>query len=399
MTLNSIQEAITDFKTGKPIVIIDDEGRENEGDIVASAALAVPETLNFMIHKAGGLICAPMPKDYAERLHLPLMTDHNEESHSTAFTISVDAKNGITTGISAFDRAKTANILADNASTAADLARPGHLFPLVAKEGGILRRAGHTEAAVDLCNLSGLPPVALICEVIKEDGEMARADYLAEFSSREGLKIISVKDLINYRYQHEKFIEKVVEVDLPLPQGNFKCIGYNDTISKKPYLAITMGELNETPTLVRVHSSCMTGDIFHSLRCDCGEQLDQAFNMIAKEGKGVLLYIDQEGRGIGIMNKLKAYALQDQGVDTVDANIMLGFAPDLREYGIGAQVLSDLGIKKLRLMTNNPKKIVGLSGYGLEVVEVVPIITKPNEHNKKYLDTKRTRMGHYLGEK
>jgi len=399
MTLNSINEAILDFKAGRAIVVIDDEGRENEGDIIASAALATPDTLNFMIHKAGGLICAPMPNETAKRLGLPLMTEKNEESHSTAFTISVDAKHNITTGISAKDRSCTANVLADENATAGDLVRPGHLFPLIAKYGGVLIRAGHTEAAVDLCKLSGLSPVALICEVIKDDGEMARAGDLAEFAKAEGLKIISVKDLIDYRYKTERFIEKVVEVNLPLPQGNFRCVCYNDILTEKPYLALTMGELDENPTLVRVHSSCITGDIFHSLRCDCGEQLEKALENIAKEGKGVLLYVDQEGRGIGLANKLKAYALQDDGADTVDANIMLGFAPDLREYGIGAQVLSDLGLKKLRLMTNNPKKIVGLSGYGLEVVEVVPIVTTPNEHNKRYLDTKQQRMGHYLERK
>jgi 3,4-dihydroxy 2-butanone 4-phosphate synthase/GTP cyclohydrolase II len=392
----TIAEAAADLKAGKCIVVIDDESREDEGDLVASAAMATPETINLMIKEARGLICVPMTAERATTLNLPPMVASNEDAHCTAFTISTDARQGITTGISASDRAITANVLADYTKTADDIVRPGHMFPLIAREGGILQRAGHTEASVDLCKIAGLPPVGLICEVIQDDGTMARQAQLIEFAHKFGLKIVNVKQIIEYRNRYEKLIKRVVDTLLPTEYGDFKAICYTSEIDNRPYLAITLGELNEDPILTRVHSSCLTGDVFHSLRCDCGEQLKRALEMIQEEGRGVLLYIDHEGRGIGLANKLRAYELQDKGADTVEANEMLGFAADLRDYGIGAQVLCDLGLRKLRLLTNNPRKIIGLEGYGLEVVEAVPIIIDPNKHNEKYLRTKRDKLGHLL---
>jgi 3,4-dihydroxy 2-butanone 4-phosphate synthase/GTP cyclohydrolase II len=349
-----------------------------------------------MIKEARGLICVPMTAERATALNLPPMVASNEDAHCTAFTISTDARQGITTGISASDRAITANVLADYTKTADDIVRPGHMFPLIAREGGILQRAGHTEASVDLCKIAGLPPVGLICEVIQDDGTMARQAQLIEFAHKFDLKIVNVKQIIEYRNRYEKLIKRVVDTLLPTEYGDFKAICYTSEIDNRPYLAITLGELNEDPILTRVHSSCLTGDVFHSLRCDCGEQLKRALEMIQEEGRGVLLYIDHEGRGIGLANKLRAYELQDKGADTVEANEMLGFAADLRDYGIGAQVLCDLGLRKLRLLTNNPRKIIGLEGYGLEVVEAVPIIIDPNKHNEKYLRTKRDKLGHLL---
>jgi 3,4-dihydroxy 2-butanone 4-phosphate synthase/GTP cyclohydrolase II len=337
-----------------------------------------------------------MTADRATALNLPPMVASNEDAHCTAFTISTDARHGITTGISASDRAITANILADYSKTADDIVRPGHMFPLIAREGGILQRAGHTEASVDLCKIAGLPPVGLICEVIKDDGAMARQEELIKFAQKFNLKIVNVKQIIEYRNRNEKLVKRVVDTLLPTEYGDFKAICYTSDIDNRPYLAITLGELNEEPILTRVHSSCLTGDVFHSLRCDCGEQLKRALEMIQEEGRGVLLYIDHEGRGIGLANKLRAYELQDKGADTVEANEMLGFPADLRDYGIGAQVLCDLGLKKLRLLTNNPRKIIGLEGYGLEVVEAVPIQITPNEHNERYLQTKRDKLGHLL---
>ncbi len=392
----TIAEATADLKAGKCIVVIDDESREDEGDLVASAAMATQETINLMIREARGLICVPMTADRATALNLPPMVASNEDAHCTAFTVSTDAKHGITTGISASDRAITANVLADMSKTADDIVRPGHMFPLIAREGGILQRAGHTEASVDLCKIAGLPPVGLICEVIQDDGTMARQPELIKFAKKFDLKIVNVKQIIEYRNRHEKLIKRVVDTLLPTEYGNFKAICYTSDIDNRPYLAITLGELNEEPILTRVHSSCLTGDVFHSLRCDCGEQLKRALEMIQEEGRGVLLYIDHEGRGIGLANKLRAYELQDKGADTVEANEMLGFPADLRDYGIGAQVLCDLGLKKLRLLTNNPRKIIGLDGYGLEIVEAVPIRITPNKHNEKYLRTKRDKMGHLL---
>ncbi|MHB9026582.1 MAG: bifunctional 3,4-dihydroxy-2-butanone-4-phosphate synthase/GTP cyclohydrolase II [Armatimonadota bacterium] len=393
-----IEDALDDLRQGKCIIVVDDESRENEGDLVAAAELATPETLNLMMREARGLICVPMSRLRAETLGLPPMVAANQDAHCTAFTVSVDARNGIATGISAHDRSHTARVLADPASGAHDLVRPGHLFPLIAREGGVLQRAGHTEATVDLCTLAGLQPVGIICEIINDDGTMARQPELEHFAQTHGLKIISVKQLIAYRHRHEHHVRREVETLLPTEYGLFRAVCYSCDIDERPYLALVLGELDEQPTLVRVHSSCLTGDVFHSLRCDCGEQLHQAMEMIQEAGKGVMLYIDQEGRGIGLLNKLRAYALQEQGADTVEANEMLGFPADLRDYGIGAQILADLGLRQLRLMTNNPKKIVGLEGYGLEVVEVVPICMPPNPHNVRYLQAKREKLGHLLSD-
>jgi len=391
-----VEDALADIARGKCVLVVDDERRENEGDLVAAAQLATPEVLNLMIREARGLVCMPMTRQRADALGLPPMVAQNQEAHCTAFTVSVDARSGVTTGISAADRSRTAQLLADPNSTAQDFVRPGHLFPLVARAGGVLERAGHTEAAVDLCRLAGLQPVGVICEVINDDGTMARQPELLKFARAHELNIITVKQIIAYRHRHERLIQRVVETALPTSVGRFNAICYSCTINDRPYLALTLGELTSEPTLVRVHSSCLTGDVFHSLRCDCGEQLERALEMIKEEGRGVLLYIDQEGRGIGLANKLRAYALQDHGADTVEANEMLGFPADLRDYGIGAQILADLGLKKLRLMTNNPRKIVGLEGYDLEVVEAVPIVMPPNPYNERYLNTKREKMGHLL---
>lgn len=392
----NVEDALTDIRAGKCIIVVDDEGRENEGDLIAAAQLATPETLNLMIRDARGLVCVPMAKERADALELPPMVTSNQERHGTAFTVSVDARIGISTGISAADRTRTVRLLADRTCSAQDFVRPGHLFPLAAREGGVLQRAGHTEAAVDLCTLAGLAPVGVICEIINDDGTMARQAELLCFAEAHQLKLISVKQIIAYRYRHEHLVNREVDTTLPTRYGDFRAICYSSHLDARPYLALTLGELDTEPTLVRVHSSCLTGDVFHSLRCDCGEQLECALAMIQKAGKGVLLYIDQEGRGIGLTNKLRAYALQDHGADTVEANEMLGFAADLRDYGIGAQVLENLGLRKLRLITNNPKKIVGLEGYGLEVVEAVPICMPSNPHNERYLRTKREKLGHLL---
>ena len=393
-----VEDALADMRAGKCVIVVDDESRENEGDLVAAAERITPETLNLMIREAGGLICVPMSAARAVELGLPPMVATNQESHKTAFTVSVDARTGITTGISAADRARTARLLADPCTTADDLVRPGHLFPLSARAGGVLQRAGHTEATVDMCNLAGLQPVGVICEIINSDGTMARLPELMEFARKHELKLVTVQQIIAYRHQHERLIKRVVETGLPTRFGPFRAVCYTSTIDEVPYIALVLGEIDAQPTLVRVHSSCLTGDVFHSLRCDCGEQLEHSMKMIQAEGKGVLLYIDQEGRGIGLANKLRAYKLQDEGADTVEANIMLGFAPDLRDYGVGAQILADLGLRKLRLITNNPRKIVGLEGYGLETVEIVQSHIKPNKYNERYLRTKRDKMGHLLEE-
>jgi len=396
--LNSISEAIEDIKAGKIIIVVDDDDRENEGDFLAAARFATPEVINFMARYGRGLICAPITQKRAVELELEPMVGHNTSSHETAFTVSVDLiGNGCTTGISATDRSKTTLALIDPATKPEELGRPGHIFPLIAKDGGVLRRAGHTEAAVDLAVMAGLEPAGLICEIMKEDGEMARVPDLMIFAKEFDMKIVSVKDLISYRLEHETMIRKEVSVKLPTEFGVFDMVAYTQLDTGENHLALVKGtwEDNE-PVLVRVHSSCVTGDIFGSCRCDCGPQLHKAMEMIEKEGKGVILYMNQEGRGIGLINKLKAYNLQENGFDTVDANLQLGFKMDQRDYGIGAQILRSLNITKMRLMTNNPKKRAGLVGYGLEVVENVPMEISPNPHNETYLKTKRDKMGHAI---
>jgi len=393
---DQVEQALVDLRSGKCVIVVDDESRENEGDLIAAAENVTSATMNFMMRDARGLICIPMAAERAMQLGLPPMVATNQESHGTAFTVSVDARHGVTTGISAADRALTARLLADPRAHAEDFVRPGHLFPLAAREGGVLQRAGHTEASVDLCRLAGLSPVGVICEITNDDGTMARRPQLDAFALQYDLRIISVQQIIAYRHRHERLITREVVTKLPTALGDFRAIAYSSSIDARPYLALTLGELDSEPTLVRVHSSCLTGDVFHSLRCDCGEQLQRAMAIIQHEGKGAILYVQQEGRGIGLVNKLRAYALQDDGADTVEANEMLGFPADLRDYGISAQVLADLGLRKLRLLTNNPRKIVGLEGYSLEIVEVVPIRTLPNPHNAQYLRTKREKMGHLL---
>jgi 3,4-dihydroxy 2-butanone 4-phosphate synthase/GTP cyclohydrolase II len=399
MALASIKEVIEDIKAGKFIILVDDEDRENEGDMIIAAEKVTPESINFMAKNARGLICMPIIGSRLEDLRIPMMIGENTARHGTAFTVSVDAKiQGATTGISAYDRAVTVKAMIDPATKPEDLGRPGHIFPIRAREGGVLVRVGHTEATVDLAKLAGLYPAGLCCEIMNEDGTMARMPQLEELATRFGLKIGSIADLIAYRRRHEKLIHRVAETVLPTKYGEFKAIAYKSDIDPDEHLALVLGELNNgEPVLVRVHSECLTGDVFHSMRCDCGEQLDMAMNMIAKEGKGVILYLRQEGRGIGLHNKIKAYALQDKGLDTVEANVKLGFAVDLRDYGIGAQILADLGLKRIRFLTNNPKKIIGFESYGLDMVEEVPIICTPNPYNIEYLETKEKKLGHHLG--
>jgi 3,4-dihydroxy 2-butanone 4-phosphate synthase/GTP cyclohydrolase II len=393
----SVEKAIEEIKEGKMLIVVDDEHRENEGDLVIAAERITSEYIAFMAAFGRGLICVPITEERAKELDLPLMTTENTEAHRTAFTISVDAKEGTTTGISAQDRATTIKALIDPATKPSDLARPGHIFPIIAKKGGVLVRAGHTEAAVDLATLAGLYPAGVICEILNDDGTCARLPQLIEFANKWGLHIVTINSLIEYRRKKEKLVFRAAETTLPTRFGTFRAIAYQSLVDDKPYLALVMGEINpEEPTLVRVHSSCTTGDVFHSLRCDCGDQLERALQIISEEGKGVILYIQQEGRGIGLVNKIKAYQLQDRGLDTVEANQALGFPADLRDYGIGAQILLDLGLKKIRLMTNNPKKIVGISAYGLEIVERVPLTTPMREENRDYILTKANKMGHLL---
>jgi 3,4-dihydroxy 2-butanone 4-phosphate synthase/GTP cyclohydrolase II len=395
---DSIEEAIRDIRQGKLVVVVDDEDRENEGDFIAAAASITPEVINFMTKYGRGLICVPLPEERCDELALELMVNNNTALHETAFTVSVDLLgNGCTTGISAQDRAKTILALIDTATIPADLGRPGHIFPLRSKKGGVLRRAGHTEAANDLARLAGFPPPygGVLVEIMNDDGTMARLPELMEVAKKFDFKIISIKDLIEYRLKRDSLIEEIVKVDMPTKYGNFKLIAFREKNSANEHLALIKGEWQkDEPVLVRVHSSCFTGDILGSLKCDCGDQLHCAMQMVEKEGKGAILYMNQEGRGIGLLNKLKAYRLQEEGMDTVEANLHLGFQTDQRDYGVGAQILRHIGINKLKLMSNNPKKRVGLVGYGLEIVENIPIIIHSNPHNKKYLQTKRDKMGH-----
>ncbi|MDB5125011.1 MAG: bifunctional 3,4-dihydroxy-2-butanone-4-phosphate synthase/GTP cyclohydrolase [Mucilaginibacter sp.] len=395
--LNTVPEAIEAIKNGKTIIVVDDENRENEGDFLTAAHNATPETINFMIREGRGLVCAPITIKRAKELDLELMVSHNTTSHETNFTVSVDLLEGCTTGISASDRSKTVLALIDPATKPEDLGRPGHIFPLIAKDGGVLRRTGHTEAAIDMAVLAGFEPAGVICEIMKQDGEMARLPDLLEIAKEFDLKIISIKDLIAYRLATESLVRREVSVKMPTKWGDFDMIAYTQIDTGENHLALVKGSWEPgEPVLVRVHSSCVTGDIFGSCRCDCGPQLHKAMEMINREGKGVVVYMNQEGRGIGLLNKLKAYLLQENGMDTVEANIQLGFDMDQRDYGVGAQILRSLGISKMRLMTNNPKKRAGLIGYGLEVVENVPIEIASNPHNEAYLKTKRDKMDHAI---
>ncbi|GIK61449.1 MAG: bifunctional 3,4-dihydroxy-2-butanone-4-phosphate synthase/GTP cyclohydrolase II [Ignavibacteriota bacterium] len=395
---NTIEEAIADIKAGKMLIVVDDPDRENEGDLVMAAELCKPKDVNFITREGRGILCLPINEEKAHELNLDLMVQNNTALHGTPFSVSIDYRHGTTTGISAHDRAITINRAADKKVIPDDFARPGHIFPLIAKKGGVLKRAGHTEAVVDLINLAGLNPVGVLCEILDEDGTMARVPKLLEFAKQYNLKIITITDLIEYRMSREHFVQKKVIIDLPTRYGNFKLHLYENTLDPLDNpMALVKGDINgDDPVLVRVHSECLTGDIFGSKRCDCGEQLIAAMSMVEKEGKGVVLYMRQEGRGIGLVNKLLAYHLQENGKDTVEANEALGFKADLRDYGTGAQILKDLGLKKIKLLTNNPKKVIGLKGYNLEIVERVPIEIEPNPINAKYLKTKRDRLGHLL---
>ena len=393
----TVEEAIEELKQGRMIILVDDEGRENEGDLTMAAEFVTADSINFMAKYGRGLICLALDSHIADRLNLPLMVRDNTSKFGTGFTISIEAKKGVTTGISAADRAVTIRTAIADDAKADDLARPGHVFPLRAREGGVLVRTGQTEGSVDLCRMAGLKPGAVICEVMNDDGTMARRPQLEVFAKEHSLRICTIADVIAYRMKNEILVREVVRANLPTPYGNFHLIGYDNDIDHKEHVALVKGEIDpEEPVLVRVHSECLTGDVLHSLRCDCGDQLHRAMEMIEEEGKGVIVYMRQEGRGIGLINKLKAYHLQERGRDTVEANVELGFAPDLRDYGIGAQILVALGVKKMKMMTNNPKKIIGLEGYGLEIVDRVPIEIPPTEENKKYLQTKKEKMGHIL---
>ncbi|MDQ6813111.1 MAG: bifunctional 3,4-dihydroxy-2-butanone-4-phosphate synthase/GTP cyclohydrolase II [Bacteroidota bacterium] len=396
--LDSIESAIEDIRSGKMLIVVDDEDRENEGDFIIAAKMVTPEVINFMSREGRGLICAPLIEDRCDQLGLELMVNSNTSLHETPFTVSVDLLgDGCTTGISTYDRAKTIQALVDPATKPEELGRPGHIFPLRAKKGGVLRRAGHTEATIDLARLAGFEPAGVLVEIMNEDGTMARLPQLQEISKKFDLKIISIKDLIEYRLKKDSLIEEIVRVDMPTKYGHFKLVAFKEKTTEREHLALIKGEWQKgEPVLARVHSSCFTGDILGSFRCDCGEQLHKAMQMVEKEGKGIILYMNQEGRGIGLVNKLKAYKLQEQGMDTVEANIHLGFASDERDYGVGAQILRYLGATRLRLMSNNPKKRAGLQGYGLEIVDIVPIEIKSNPHNEKYLQTKRDKMGHEI---
>jgi 3,4-dihydroxy 2-butanone 4-phosphate synthase / GTP cyclohydrolase II len=393
----TVEEALEQIRAGRMVVVCDDEDRENEGDLTMAAQFATPEAINFMAKEGRGLICLALTPERCEALGLDLMAAKNESPFETAFTVSIEARDGVTTGISAADRARTVQVAIDPAAAPRDLVQPGHIFPLKAKAGGVLERTGQTEAAVDLARLAGLNPAGVICEVMNDDGTMARVPDLERYCARHGLKMITVADLIAYRRRHDKLVERVVTTRLPTAFGEFDVVGYRSLVDSKHHVAMVKGEVaGEPEVLVRVHSECLTGDVFHSLRCDCGEQLESALAMIEREGRGVLLYLAQEGRGIGLLNKLKAYNLQDQGLDTVDANLELGLPVDLRDYGIGAQILADLGLSSIRILTNNPKKIRGLEGYGLSVAAQIPIVHAANPHNERYLQAKRDRLGHTL---
>jgi 3,4-dihydroxy 2-butanone 4-phosphate synthase/GTP cyclohydrolase II len=397
MPFCSIEEAIEEIRQGRMIILVDDEDRENEGDLVVAAEKVTPEAITFMIKKGGGLICLALTPERVEELKLPPMVEDNSSRFSTAFTVSIGAKEGVTTGISAYDRCRTILTAIDLGTSPQDLTRPGHVFPLKARHGGVLVRAGHTEGAVDLARLAGLFPAGVICEILNDDGTMARVPQLERFAKEHGIKMCSIKDLIAYRMRTESFVTVAAKTHIPTHYGEFQVIAYKNTLNGQTHLALVKGDIDPNePTLVRVHSQCLTGDVFSSQRCDCGEQLHVALQKIAEAGRGVLLYLQQEGRGIGLLNKLKAYELQDRGQDTVEANESLGFKDDLRDYGIGAQILVDLGLKKIRLLTNNPRKIVGLAGYGLEVVEREPLVIAPRESNIRYLAAKRQKLGHLI---
>jgi 3,4-dihydroxy 2-butanone 4-phosphate synthase/GTP cyclohydrolase II len=396
-TFATIEEALEDIAEGRMVVVVDDEDRENEGDLVMAAQFVTPDAINFMTRQAGGWICLTLTPERCDELGLALMTAKNESMHETPFTVTIEAREGVTTGISVHDQARTMQVAIDPTKGAEDIVQPGHVHPLKARAGGVLERTGHTEASVDLARLAGLNPAGVICEIQNEDGSMARGGDLAAYCFKHGLKMITIADLIAYRRRTEKLIERVVDINLPTAFGEFTAVGYRSLLDHKHHVALVKGEIADgRDVLVRVHSECLTGDVFHSLRCDCGEQLESALAMIEAEGRGVLLYLSQEGRGIGLLNKLRAYKLQEEGYDTVEANLALGLPADLRDYGIGAQILKDLGLSSIRILTNNPKKISGLAGYGLSVTDQVPIQHTPNPHNVAYLDAKRDKMGHVL---
>lgn len=393
----TVEEALEDIRAGKMIIVVDDENRENEGDLLMAAEKVTAEAVNFMAKYGRGLICVPLTSERLESLEIPPMVYRPQDPMRTDFTVSVDAREGTTTGISAYDRALTIRLLADPKSTPKDFVQPGHIFPLRAKDGGVLRRPGHTEAAVDLARLAGLQPAGVICEIMNEDGTMARLPQLKIFARQHGLKLLTIADLVRYRMQRERLIRRITETKLPTKKGVFRLYGYEELLTGKTIPALVLGEINkDEPVLVRMHSECLTGDVFGSLRCDCGEQLELALEKIRQEGKGVLVYLPQEGRGVGLANKLRAYALQDEGMDTVQAQEALGLPVDARDFGIGAQILADIGVGKIRLMSNNPRKFSGLTGYGLSIVERVPLKVTPNAVNRSYLETKKTKLGHLL---